>query len=79
MDVELASVITAVSKNKSIKHLHMGRNLINMKAKHVSAVMEALVQMIQVFFFLNDILKFLIIFILIFFYIMFLTIVFLLF
>lgn len=48
MDVELASVITAVSKNKSIKHLHMGRNLVNMKAKHVSTIMEALVQMIQV-------------------------------
>nr|CAD7434185.1 unnamed protein product [Timema monikensis] len=47
MDVELASVVTAISKNKSIKHLSMGRNLNNMKAKHVSSVMDALVQMIQ--------------------------------
>lgn len=47
MDVELAAVITAVSKNKSIKHLHMGRNMTNMKAKHIATVMDALVQMIQ--------------------------------
>ncbi|XP_071451973.1 F-actin-uncapping protein LRRC16A isoform X2 [Hetaerina americana] len=47
MDVELASVVTAVSKNKSIKHLNLGRNLINMKAKHIACVMEAVVQMIQ--------------------------------
>ena len=47
MDVELASVVTAVSKNKSIKHLHMGRNLTNMKAKHISCVMESVVQLVQ--------------------------------
>ncbi|KAK6644485.1 hypothetical protein RUM43_000752 [Polyplax serrata] len=47
MDVELGLVVTAVGKNKSIKHLHMGRNLFNMKAKHVATVMEALVQLIQ--------------------------------
>lgn len=49
MDVDLAAVVTAVSKNKSIKHLHMGRNLGNMKAKHTAAVMDAVVQMIQVY------------------------------
>lgn len=48
MDMDLAAVVTAVSKNKSIKHLHMGRNMANMKAKHIAAVMEALVTMIQV-------------------------------
>ncbi|XP_069691795.1 F-actin-uncapping protein LRRC16A isoform X3 [Periplaneta americana] len=47
MDVDLASVVTAVSKNKSIKHLNMGRNLNNMKAKHIASVMDAVVQMIQ--------------------------------
>ncbi|KDR15295.1 F-actin-uncapping protein LRRC16A isoform X2 [Zootermopsis nevadensis] len=47
MDVDLASVVTAVSKNKSIKHLNMGRNLNNMKPKHISSVMDAVVQMIQ--------------------------------
>lgn len=47
MDVDLASVVTAVSKNKSVKHLHMGRNLTNMKAKHISCVMESVVQLVQ--------------------------------
>lgn len=48
MDADLVAVVVAVSKNKSIKHLHMGRNMANMKAKHISAVMDALVNMIQV-------------------------------
>jgi hypothetical protein len=48
MDVDLASVVTAVSKNKSIKHLNMGRNMNNMKAKNIASVMDAVVQMIQV-------------------------------
>lgn len=47
MDVDLAGVITAVSKNKSLKHLNMGRNLNNMKAKHIATVMDSVVQMIQ--------------------------------
>ncbi|XP_066998308.2 F-actin-uncapping protein LRRC16A isoform X2 [Anabrus simplex] len=47
MDADLASVVTAVSKNKSIRHLSMGRNLGSTKAKHVAAVMDAVVQMIQ--------------------------------
>lgn len=47
MDVELAQVITAVSKNKSIKQLYMGRNLAGMKTKHIAVVMEALVTMVQ--------------------------------
>ncbi|XP_059488573.1 F-actin-uncapping protein LRRC16A isoform X2 [Neocloeon triangulifer] len=46
-DVELGSVITAIGKNKSLKHLNLGRNLASMKQKHVVVVMEALVQMIQ--------------------------------
>jgi len=48
MDVDLAGVVTAVSKNKSIKHLNLGRNLANMKGKHIASVMDSLVQMIQV-------------------------------
>lgn len=47
MDVDLASVVLAISKNKSLKHLSMGRNMSNMKAKHVSTVMDAVVQIIQ--------------------------------
>lgn len=47
MDVDLAGVITAISKNKSLKHLNMGRNLNNMKAKHIATVMDSVVQMMQ--------------------------------
>ncbi|XP_074093693.1 capping protein regulator and myosin 1 linker 1 leucine rich repeat protein isoform X3 [Cotesia typhae] len=47
MDVDMAQVITAIGKNKSIKHLYMGRNTTGMKTKHISVVMDALVQMIQ--------------------------------
>ncbi|XP_051163471.1 F-actin-uncapping protein LRRC16A isoform X3 [Leptopilina boulardi] len=47
MDVDLAQVITAVGKNKSIKHLYMGRNTAGMKSKHIAVITDALVQMIQ--------------------------------
>lgn len=47
MDADLASVVIAISKNKSLRHLNLGRNLINMKAKHVATVMDAVVQIIQ--------------------------------
>lgn len=47
MDVDMAQVITAIGKNKSLKHLYMGRNTIGMKSKHIAVVMDALVQMIQ--------------------------------
>lgn len=50
MDMELAAVVTAVSKNKSLKHLHMGRNMANIKAKHIASIMDALVQMLQVMY-----------------------------
>lgn len=47
MDVDLSAVIVAISKNKSLKHLNLGRSMLNMKAKHVSTVMDAVVQIIQ--------------------------------
>nr|XP_031826416.1 F-actin-uncapping protein LRRC16A isoform X4 [Nomia melanderi] len=47
MDVDLAQVITAIGKNKSIKQLCMGRNTVSMKSKHIAIVMDALVQMLQ--------------------------------
>ncbi|XP_058810147.1 F-actin-uncapping protein LRRC16A-like isoform X3 [Phymastichus coffea] len=47
MDVDLAQVITAISKNKSIKKLYMGRNTLGMKSKHIAVVMDSLVQMLQ--------------------------------
>jgi leucine-rich repeat-containing protein 16 len=46
-DVELGAVVTAIGKNKSLKHLNLGRSLASMKQKHVVVVMEALVQMLQ--------------------------------
>nr|XP_022912883.1 F-actin-uncapping protein LRRC16A isoform X2 [Onthophagus taurus] len=47
MDLELGAVVIAISKNKSLKHLSMGRNMMNMKAKHIVTVMDAVVQIIQ--------------------------------
>ncbi|XP_034938905.1 F-actin-uncapping protein LRRC16A isoform X2 [Chelonus insularis] len=47
MDIDLAQVITAIGKNKSIKHLFMGRNTAGMKTKNIAIVMDSLVQMIQ--------------------------------
>ncbi|XP_035702195.1 F-actin-uncapping protein LRRC16A isoform X3 [Folsomia candida] len=47
LDGDLAGVITAAMKNKSLKHLNLGRNLQSTKAKHVAQVMEAIVQMLQ--------------------------------
>ncbi|XP_070167015.1 F-actin-uncapping protein LRRC16A isoform X3 [Polyergus mexicanus] len=47
MDIDLAQVITAIGKNKSIKQLYMGRNTASMKSKHIAVVMDALVQMLQ--------------------------------
>ncbi|XP_064544145.1 F-actin-uncapping protein LRRC16A isoform X4 [Drosophila montana] len=47
LDAELASVLTAISKNPSIRTLHLMRNLTGMKPKHVPTVMDALVNLIQ--------------------------------
>ncbi|XP_055917967.1 F-actin-uncapping protein LRRC16A isoform X1 [Eupeodes corollae] len=47
LDAELASVLTAVSKNPSIRTLHMTRSLTGMKPKHIPTVMDALVNLIQ--------------------------------
>ncbi|XP_018333810.1 F-actin-uncapping protein LRRC16A [Agrilus planipennis] len=47
MDVDLAEVILAINRNKSLKHLSLARNMCNMKAKHVSVIMDAIVQIIQ--------------------------------
>lgn len=47
MDADLASVVVAISKNKSLRHLNMGRSMASMKAKHVATVMDAVVQIVQ--------------------------------
>lgn len=47
LDLEMASVLTAIGKNPSIKVLHMSKCFNGMKIKHISTVMEALVNLIQ--------------------------------
>ncbi|KAK8386958.1 hypothetical protein O3P69_017970 [Scylla paramamosain] len=47
LETQLGPVVAAISKNKSIKKLNIGRNLNSIKSKHVYHVMEAVVQMIQ--------------------------------
>ncbi|XP_067631697.1 F-actin-uncapping protein LRRC16A isoform X3 [Eurosta solidaginis] len=47
LDAELAPVLTAISKNPSIRTLHMTRSLTGMKLKHIPTVMDALVNLIQ--------------------------------
>jgi hypothetical protein len=48
LEGDLGGVVTAAGKNKSLKHLNLGRNLQSTKAKHVAQVMEAIVAMLQV-------------------------------
>uniref|UniRef100_W4VRD5 Putative myosin-i-binding protein n=1 Tax=Corethrella appendiculata TaxID=1370023 RepID=W4VRD5_9DIPT len=47
MDYELASVITAIGKNPSIRSLHMVKSFSGMKLKYIATVMDALVNLIQ--------------------------------
>uniref|UniRef100_A0A1A9WI46 CARMIL C-terminal domain-containing protein n=1 Tax=Glossina brevipalpis TaxID=37001 RepID=A0A1A9WI46_9MUSC len=47
LDAELAPVLTAISKNPSIRTLYMCRSLTGMKLKHIPTVMDALVNLIQ--------------------------------
>ncbi|XP_068242566.1 F-actin-uncapping protein LRRC16A-like isoform X16 [Palaemon carinicauda] len=47
LESQLGPVVDAISKNKSIKKLDLGRNLINIKSKHVYPVVESVVKMIQ--------------------------------
>ncbi|KAG8193941.1 hypothetical protein JTE90_011491 [Oedothorax gibbosus] len=46
-DVDLANIVTSVAKNKSIKHLYLGRNFVNIKPKYMTRVMDSIVQLIQ--------------------------------
>lgn len=43
MDSDLCNVVIAISKNKSLKHLNMGRSM----KKHMSLIMDSVVQIIQ--------------------------------
>ena len=48
LDVELASVVNGVARNKSLLSLNISKNLPKIKARDVVHVMEAIVQLIQV-------------------------------
>lgn len=47
MDSELASVLTAIGKNPSIKSLYLVKCFQSMKPKHIATVMDTLVNLIQ--------------------------------
>ncbi|RXG68752.1 F-actin-uncapping protein LRRC16A [Armadillidium vulgare] len=47
LENQLGPVVLAISKNKSIKSLNIGKNLNSIKSKHVNQVMEAVVHMLQ--------------------------------
>ncbi|XP_053687706.1 F-actin-uncapping protein LRRC16A isoform X3 [Sabethes cyaneus] len=47
LDSEMASVLTAIGKNPSIRVLHLSRCFAGMKLKHIATVMDALVNLIQ--------------------------------
>ena len=53
LDVELASVVNGVARNKSLLSLNISKNLPKIKARDVVHVMEAIVQLIQVCFVLE--------------------------
>ncbi|RWS14151.1 leucine-rich repeat-containing protein 16A-like protein [Dinothrombium tinctorium] len=46
-DTDVAGVITAISKNKSLKRLSIGKNFNNIKPKHMPRVLESLVLLLQ--------------------------------
>lgn len=47
LETELASVILAIGRNKSLKKLAIGKNFANIKNKHMVTIMDAFVQIIQ--------------------------------
>ncbi|XP_053252669.1 F-actin-uncapping protein LRRC16A isoform X1 [Podarcis raffonei] len=47
LESDLSTLIVWLSKNRSIRHLALGKNFNNMKSKNLSPVLDNLVQMIQ--------------------------------
>lgn len=47
LDTDLAAVLTAISKNASIRSLFLTRGFVGIKPKHIGGVMDALVALIQ--------------------------------
>ena len=48
LDVELASVVNGVTRNRYLHSLNISKNLPKIKARDVTHVMDAIVQLIQV-------------------------------
>ena len=48
LDVELASVVNGVTRNKYLQSLNISKNLPKIKARDVAHVMDAIVQLVQV-------------------------------
>lgn len=53
LDVELASVVNGVTRNKYLQSLNISKNLPKIKARDVGHVMDAIVQLVQVSVILN--------------------------
>ena len=50
IDVEMAGVLLSISRNKSMKKLILNKNFQNMKSKHATTVIDAVVHLLQVSF-----------------------------
>lgn len=48
LDVELASVVNGVTRNRHLQSLNISKNLPKIKARDVGHVMDAIVQLVQV-------------------------------
>ena len=48
LDVELASVVNCVTRNRHLQSLNISKNLPKIKARDVGHVMDAIVQLVQV-------------------------------
>ncbi|XP_072304433.1 F-actin-uncapping protein LRRC16A-like [Eucyclogobius newberryi] len=47
LDMDLVTLLVWLSRNRSIRHLALGKNFSNIKTKNLSQVLDSLVQMIQ--------------------------------
>ena len=56
LDVELASVVNGVTRNRHLQSLNISKNLPKIKARDVGHVMDAIVQLVQVTFSSSNIL-----------------------
>ena len=53
IDAEMSGVMQGIARNKSIVSLNVSKNMTNIKPKYFPAVMESMVQLLQVKIILN--------------------------